>query len=264
MDEVSHPARRPPRAICRAPRAPSPPTAHNSPDVHHVTQESVDKADVEVVVTAGATVMGDEAWRASVAARPSGALGSFSELVSSRPEDELVQLLAARQAKATDDARTRAAVHNEMAARMDTGVRVNAALARAHGVGADERGGTPAASASAEVEEIAESEQSATNEVRQPSARHACPYPSHPSLSQTLPCAHSRTHRTRRTHRSHRSHYRSHRPPRLWSTGDGCRTWQRRRWWCRITPLAVLPRARERGSRRPSRVAWPVPRRDSR
>ena len=56
--------------------------------------------------------------------------------------DELEQLLAARRQRNLDDAAMRAAVHDEMAARMDTGIRVNAMLAQALGVAAGASGGS--------------------------------------------------------------------------------------------------------------------------
>ena len=58
------------------------------------------------------------------------------------PGDELAELLAARERQAAEDAAMRVQVHAEMAARMDSGVRVNPALAKAFGV----RGGQAASS----------------------------------------------------------------------------------------------------------------------
>ena len=62
--------------------------------------------------------------------RPFLGAPAFAELAARAPDDALVQLLVKKQQRVVDDEATRADVHTEMAALMDTGVRCNHALMR--------------------------------------------------------------------------------------------------------------------------------------
>ena len=55
----------------------------------------------------------------------------LDRLAELHPGDDLVEMLVARNKRIEDDEATKAAVHEEMSVRMDTGVRVNPALKRA-------------------------------------------------------------------------------------------------------------------------------------
>ena len=73
---------------------------------------------------------GDEAGDVAGDEAALKATSTLSDLALSMPDDSLVQLLVQKQAREADDEATRADVRTEMAARMDTGVRVNHALRR--------------------------------------------------------------------------------------------------------------------------------------
>ena len=64
----------------------------------------------------------------------------MNALAASYPDDELVQMLVAKRRQVEEDEATKAAVHEEMSVRMDTGVRVNPAL-KAALLGDEEEGG---------------------------------------------------------------------------------------------------------------------------
>ena len=65
---------------------------------------------------------------------PSSAPTDLEQVLAENPNDELALLLSARKKRKETDEATRARVQVEMAQRMDTGVRVNPALASALGV----------------------------------------------------------------------------------------------------------------------------------
>ena len=65
---------------------------------------------------------------------------SLEELYELNPNDDLVQMLVAKRRQVEEDEATKAAVHEEMSVRMDTGVRVNPAL-KAALLGDEEEGG---------------------------------------------------------------------------------------------------------------------------
>jgi hypothetical protein len=79
---------------------------------------------------AGDEAAGDEAGDKAGDVAGDEATSTLSDLALSMPDDSLVQLLVQKQAREADDEATRADVRTEMAARMDTGVRVNHALRR--------------------------------------------------------------------------------------------------------------------------------------
>ena len=84
-----------------------------------------------------------EAWAGAAA-------GGFqpAELLAAYPECELAQMLVAKQQQREGDEATKARVHEEMRARMDTGIRVNPALKRAllgEGGGGEGSDGAPGA-----------------------------------------------------------------------------------------------------------------------
>jgi hypothetical protein len=92
-------------------------------------------ADEPLAAEADDEAAGDEAGDEAAGDEPGDEAGdeatsTLSDLALSMPDDSLVQLLVQKQAREADDEATRADVRTEMAARMDTGVRVNHALRR--------------------------------------------------------------------------------------------------------------------------------------
>ena len=85
-----------------------------------------------------------EAAEAAAGVVDNVAADGMSRPEHANPVDELEQLLAARRRRAVEDEEMKAQVHAEMAARMDTGVRVNPALKRAL-LGDSAAGGTTGA-----------------------------------------------------------------------------------------------------------------------
>ena len=65
---------------------------------------------------------------------------SLNALAASHPGDDLVQMLLARREQSLNDASIRAQVHEEIVARMDTGVRVNQQLLSISGRLAEPKG----------------------------------------------------------------------------------------------------------------------------